>query len=99
MSVPETTAVLTLEQLADRWSLPLDTLRRRLTRLSLPAVNIGTTKSPDYRFRLSAIEAWEQMNEETLGLPEAAGTAVPSGAPPGLEGYDPFKGRKKRRAK
>lgn len=97
-----TPVVLTLEKLAERWSMPASTLRRRIARLHLPAVNVGTDKEPDIRFRLSAIEAWEAANESTLGVEEAPGVPVLTGVPPGLEGYDPFKGgkaKKGRRAK
>ena len=92
--------VLTVEALAERWGLEVDTLRRRLKLLQLPAVNVGTAKSPDWRFRLSAIEAWEAANETRLGATDddqAVVEPVPAGAPPGLEGYDPFKPRRKGR--
>lgn len=95
-------SVLTVEALADRWGLPVDTLKRRLKLLELPAVNVGTAKAPDWRFRAQAIEAWEAANETRLGVPAAGRTPeepvpVPVGAPPGLEGYDPFKPRRKLR--
>jgi hypothetical protein len=82
---------LTLDSLAERWSIPIEALRRRVFKLNLPAVNVGSVKRPDYRFRLPAIERWEQENEWTLGREESVAVSVMTGAPPGLEGYDPFK--------
>lgn len=84
--------VLDLDGLAARWSMPVATLRRRLVRLNLPAFNIGTRSSPDWRFRLASVERWEQQNEETLGPKEPDGVPIPTGVPPGLEGFDPSKG-------
>jgi hypothetical protein len=97
--VTTTTAVLTIEMLAGRWSVPVENLRRRMGKLNLPAVNVGTDKAPDYRFRLSAIEAWEAANETTLGQPAAVGKPVAAGAPPGLEGYDPYGGKAKKKGR
>lgn len=88
--------VLTADDLAARWAMTTDTLRRRMKRLNLPAVNVGTAKEPDYRFRLGAIERWEQENEGTLGCEAKEGAEVSAGAPPGLEDYDPFKAVKKK---
>ncbi len=89
--------ILTTDDLTARWATTAGTLRRRMKRLNLPAVNVGTAKEPDYRFRLSAIERWEQENEGTTGNESREAAPVPSGAPPGLERYDAFgpKGRKK----
>jgi hypothetical protein len=49
--------------------------------------------NPDYRFRLAAIETWEQANEETIGEQERPASQVRTGAPPGLEGCNFFGGK------
>jgi len=90
--------VLGLKALAERWSVPPEALRRRIAKLGLPAVNVGTPKEPDWRFRRVAIEKWEAANEThlTTGREEPA-VSVPPGMPAGLEGYDPYRAAKPRR--
>lgn len=83
------TTLLDLDQLAERWRLSPSVLRHRLRSMNLPAVNVGTKRTPSYRFRLAAIERWEAANEQTLTAAEPA-EPVPTGAPEGLEDYDPF---------
>jgi hypothetical protein len=93
--------IFTQSDLAERWGLPLDHLRRRVRNLGLPAVNVGSVKSPDWRFRLSAIEEWEARNETSMatGSPsDQPSEPIQPGRPPDLAGYDPFAPTRVRRS-
>ena len=83
--------VLTIDDLAERWSITPGELKRRMGWLRLPAVNIGSQKAPMLRFLLAKIEEWERANCFTMGEPKSAGGAVLTGAPPGLDGFDSAK--------
>ena len=94
--------ILTEAQLAERWSMSLDTFRRRLPRLRLSGLNFGSVRKPDWRFRLAGIEEWERANEATIGaaenVPESQGEPILTGRPPCVpEGFDAFKGRNRGR--
>ncbi|MHC5540285.1 hypothetical protein ACYOEI_18855 [Singulisphaera rosea] len=88
--------LLTIEELAERWHITPDELRRRRTKLGLPALNVGTRNSPHWLFRLQTIEAWEAANERACDDDEAKPAEIPvrPGAPPGWDGVDHFAGRK-----
>lgn len=84
-------SILTPADLAERWQITPAELARRLPRLGLPATNIGTRRKPEYRFRLTAVEEWEAINECAVGQSEADGHPINAGRPIALEGVDYFK--------
>lgn len=55
--------LLTIEDLATRWQTTIDRVRGRITQINFPAINIGTPKLPELRFRLAAVEEYEQRIE------------------------------------
>lgn len=90
--------ILTMADLAERWQITPAELQRRMARLSLPAVNVGTDRKPEYRFRLAALEDWEARNEATIGQPAPAeGQPIPAARPQAVA-VDYFRGRKARPA-
>lgn len=56
---------LTQAQLADRWQIPVDTVRDwRLRRYGPQAVKLGTGRGGAVRYRLSEVERWEREREK-----------------------------------
>jgi hypothetical protein len=80
---------LTAVELAQRWGLTERELKRRISRLGLPAINVGTERDPDLVFRLETIERWEAANDKIPGValpsPEIRPPAV---VRPGVYGWD-----------
>jgi hypothetical protein len=62
------TALLTVEDLRERWGgISEETIREHIKNDGLPFVPLGSgIKRPIYRFRLSAIEAWEASRERSI---------------------------------
>lgn len=88
--------ILTATDLAERWQITPAELARRLPRLGLPGVNVGSDRRPDWRFRLAAIEDWESQNEATIGQPSPTDAhPIPAGRPPTVA-TDFFRGDRRR---
>jgi hypothetical protein len=89
-------ALLTIEELAARWHITPDEMRRRRTRLGLPALNVGTKDSPKWLFRLGTVEEWEAANERACDDDDAKPAEIPvhAGAPPTWDGVDRLAARK-----
>ena len=85
---------LTAKDLAARWDLTEEQVRRRIKSMGIPGFNVGTAREPDWRFRLSTIEAWEARNEQDINEPpDPTGPAtIPAGAPPAWDGKSRLKG-------
>lgn len=61
--------LLTIDHLAERWGISVDKVCRRLRSDASPkAVNMGTTKYPELRFRIEAIIDWESQMEQPASV-------------------------------
>ena len=55
--------ILTLDDLAARWQCERHRVLKRLRDCPMPAINLGTAKYPEWRFRLETVELWESQFE------------------------------------
>jgi hypothetical protein len=61
-------SLLTVQDLAIRWQLTIERTWRRVREATgIKAINLGTPKYPELRFRLPSIEAWEARVEQRAG--------------------------------
>lgn len=83
--------LLTIDDLAARWGVGDEVIRRHIRDDGLPFVPLGRSagRKPQYRFRLAAVERWEADRERVRERPEAPAAPAPAGsAPPGWDGKD-----------
>lgn len=79
--------LLTIDDLAARWQVTRERAFRRIKgEPGLKAINLGTPKFPELRFRLETVQAWEARVETASAL------APPDeGATPATRGYNTSK--------
>ena len=71
--------LMTIKDLQARWGVSADCVMGHIDDKAhpLPAIRIGRGKRPEYRFRLSSIEAWERAAEKTAAAsPDAPSPAA-----------------------
>lgn len=54
---------ITAEQVADRWAIPVTSVRTKRRRGEIPAINLGTERHPVWRFALTDITRYEQARK------------------------------------
>lgn len=72
--------LLTIDDLAARWQVTRERAFRRIKgEGGLKAINLGTPKFPELRFRLETVQSWEARAESTSALaPQDEGSAPPA---------------------
>lgn len=82
-------AILTLEDLAERWNVGRETVLYHIEHDGLRYLPLGrarTGRRPIYRFRLPTVEAWERDQERGQAPAQAQAEAPPPGRPAGYSG-------------
>lgn len=64
------TGLMTIDDLAARWQVDPKRAWKRAKAGGLRALNMGTEKYPEWRFRLAAVETWEAAVEREMDATE-----------------------------
>ena len=84
-----TSPPLKIEDLMERWSVSVETVKEHIRKNGLPFWDAGTGRGqrPDYRFRLADVEVWEAARVRVKEPPAVGSVPMPTvAAPMGWDG-------------